>query len=171
MTAAVFVDTNVFIYARDGREPRKQRIAAAWIGHLWREQAGRTSVQVLSEYYVNVTRRLPLRMSPDEAWDEVQALLAWNPQAVDRRVIEAARDIERRYGLHWWDSQVVAAARMQGCALLLTEDLQDGASYGGLTVRSPFTLAISEAGAAYASQPVLSSPHRPRGRPRKAVAA
>ena len=171
MTAAVFVDTNVFIYARDSREPRKQRAAASWIEHLWREQAGRTSVQVLSEFYVNVTRRLPLPLSPDEAWDEVQALLAWNPQSVDRHVLEAAREIERRHRLHWWDSQVVAAARMQGCTLLLTEDLQDGAVYGDVTVRSPFTLAVSEGASAYRALPMLASSHRPRGRPRKAVAA
>jgi predicted nucleic acid-binding protein len=170
MTAAVFVDTNVFIHARDSREPRKQRIAASWIQHLWQVQAGRTSVQVLSEYYVNVTRRLPLRLSPDEAWDDVQTLLAWNPQAVDRHVLEAAREIERRYRLHWWDSQIVAAADMQGCTLLLTEDLQDGASYGGVTVRSPFTLAVSEAASAYAATPAPASRHRPRGRPRKVAA-
>lgn len=167
MTAAVFVDTNVFIYARDSREAPKQRVAATWIQHLWQEQAGRTSVQVLAEYYVNVTRRLPLRLSPDEAWDEVQALLAWNPQAVDRRVLEAAHEIERRYRLQWWDSQVVAAAQVQGCTLLLTEDLQDGATYGGVNVRSPFTLAVSEAASAYRATPALASRHRPRGRPRK----
>ena len=54
----LFVDTNVFIYARQAREPAKQRLAEAWIDHAWREQTGRTSVQVLSEYYANVTQRL-----------------------------------------------------------------------------------------------------------------
>lgn len=58
MTAAVFVDTDVFLYARDSREPRKQAMAASWLAHLWRDQAGRTSAQVLSEYYANATRRL-----------------------------------------------------------------------------------------------------------------
>ena len=36
MTAPVFVDTNVFVYARDAGEPIKQPRAAAWLEHLWR---------------------------------------------------------------------------------------------------------------------------------------
>jgi predicted nucleic acid-binding protein len=48
-TALVFVDTNVFLYARDAGEPTKQPRAAAWLEQLWRERSGRTSMQVLSE--------------------------------------------------------------------------------------------------------------------------
>jgi predicted nucleic acid-binding protein len=75
MLAPVFVDTNVFLYARDAGEVDKQPRAAAWPEYLWREQIGRTSVQVLSEYYVNVTRKLSPELAPREAWDDVQALL------------------------------------------------------------------------------------------------
>jgi hypothetical protein len=60
---------------------------------------------------------------------------------------------------------VVGAAQLQDCALLLTEDLQDGAVFGGVTVRSPFTLAAEEPPAGYAVTPVPRSRHRPRGRP------
>ena len=171
MTAAVFVDTNVLLYARDRREPHKQALAASWLAHLWREQAGRTSAQVLSEYYVNATRRLKPGLSASEAWDDVKLLFAWNPVSVDRAILEAAREIEQRHRLNWWDCQVVAAANLQECRILLSEDLQDGADYGGVTVRSPFTLAVSEAASVYRVEPATVSPHRPRGRPRKAVAA
>jgi hypothetical protein len=44
---------------------------------------------------------------------------------------------------------IVAAAQLQECALLLTEDLQDGAVFGTVTVRSPFTLDVREPGAKY----------------------
>ena len=57
MTGRVFVDTNVLLYARDGSEPAKQPRARIWLEHLWRDMAGRTSMQVLSEYYFNVTRK------------------------------------------------------------------------------------------------------------------
>lgn len=171
MTAAVFVDANVLLYWRDADQPAKQRLAAAWLERLWREGAARTSMQVLSEYYVNVTRKLRPGLSPDAAWEDVKMFLAWNPLAVDRAVLEDAHEVERRYRLHWWDCQIVAAARLQGCSILLSEDLQDGAAYGDVTVRSPFTLAVSEAASMYRAAPVLSPRHRPRGRPRKAVAA
>lgn len=61
---------------------------------------------------------------------------------------------------------VVAAAQMQYCTVLLTEDLQDGMAFGSVTVRSPFTLEVREAAATYAVSPRAASPHRPRGRPR-----
>lgn len=47
MTVAVFVDTNIIIYARDRRDEMKQRIAAERMQQLWREQQGRISIQVL----------------------------------------------------------------------------------------------------------------------------
>ena len=58
MTAAVFVDTNVLVYARDAASPEKQGRAAAWIRTLWQSRAGRLSVQILQEYYAVVTRKL-----------------------------------------------------------------------------------------------------------------
>ena len=169
MTAAVFVDTNVLLYSRDPDQPAKQRLAAAWLERLWREGTARASMQVLSEYYVNITRKLRPGLSPEAAWEDVKMFLAWNPLPVDRALLEAAHDVERRYRLQWWDCQIVAAARLQGCSILLSEDIQDGATYGGVTVRNPFTLAVSEAASLYQAVPVLATRHRPRGRPRKAA--
>ena len=166
----LFVDTNVFIYARQAGAPAKQRLARAWIEHAWREHSGRTSMQVLSEYYVNVTRKADPPVDPHDAWDDVKALMTWNPLPVDREVLEVGRGVEMRYRLSWWDALIVAAAQLQGCTLLLSDDLQDGANYGGVTVRSPFTLNVSEAVAAYRVSPVVTPRHRPPGRPRKVAA-
>jgi len=167
MTVRCFVDTNTLVYARDSREPFKQARASEWIGLLWREGAGRTSTQVLSEYYVVVTHKLIPRVSPDEAWDDTRMLFAWEPQPIDATLLARAREIEQRWQLSWWDSMVVAAAQLQGCALLLTEDLQDGAQYGGVTVHSPFTHDVREPLPAYAVAPTVRPRHRGRGRPRK----
>lgn len=144
MTELVFVDTSVFLYARDAGEPAKQPRAAAWLDRLWRDRTGRTSMQVLSEYYVNLTRKLSPGLPPEEAWDDLAALMAWRPATIDEPLMRRAREIEQRHRLSWWDSLVVAAAQVQGCALLLTEDLQDGGVYGGVTVRSPFASTLSE---------------------------
>jgi predicted nucleic acid-binding protein len=168
MTALVFVDTNVLLYARDAGEPAKQPRAAAWLERLWREQLGRTSVQVLSEYYVNVTRKLSPGLSPEDAWEDVRALLTWHPQVADESLLIRGREIERRFRLSWWDSLIVAAAQLQGCAVLLTEDLQDGAVFESLTVRSPFTLRAEEGSAAYTLAPGALRAHPARGRPRGA---
>ena len=169
MTARYFVDANVFVYARDARDARKQALAAKWIARLWTEDSGRTSMQVLSEYYSVVTRKLRLRVSSDKAWDDVQQLLGWRPHAVDEEILRHAREIEQRYGLSWWDSMIVAAAQLQDCDVLLTEDLQDGMRFGPLTVRNPFTMVIEEPGAEYALTR-SAAVHRPRGRPRRPAA-
>ena len=66
---------------------------------------------------------------------------------------------------------IVGAAQLQDCAVLLTEDLQDGMVFGEVTVRSPFTLDVREPAATYAAAPAARSRHRPRGRPRKLAAA
>jgi predicted nucleic acid-binding protein len=169
MPAPVFVDTNVLLYARDAGEPVKQPRAASWLEYLWREQLGRTSLQVLSEYYVNMTRKLVPGLPPEDAWDDVQALLTWRPHPIDEALMQRGHEIERRYELSWWDSLVVGAAQLQGCALLLTEDLQDGGAYGSVKVRSPFTLDLGEPATAYTVVAVVASRHPPRGRPKRGM--
>jgi predicted nucleic acid-binding protein len=168
MTASVFVDTNVFVYERQTRDPRKQSLAAQWLDRLWREQIGRTSVQVLSEYYATLTRKLKPAFANDEAWEHVRSLLAWNPQPTNAELLHRAFEIEQRYHLSWWDCLIVGAAQLQGCALLLTEDLQDRANYGGVTVRNPFSLGASEDLAGYDLNRVARPAHPRRGRPKRA---
>jgi predicted nucleic acid-binding protein len=168
MIVPVFVDTNVLVYARDAREPAKRARAVAWLELLWREQLGRSSMQVLSEYYVALTRKLEPRVAPAEAWDDVSALMAWRPQPSDEALLKRGREIEQRYRLGWWDCLIVAAAQVQGCALLLSEDLHDGGVYGGVTVRSPFTLGVNEPAATYAATSAAARQHPPRGRPKRA---
>ena len=167
MNAFVFVDTNVLLYARDDSEPAKRQRAQAWLEHLWQKRLGRTSMQVLSECYVNLRRMGGPRLTTEEAWERVSRYFAWKPLAADEALLRRAQQIEQRYRLNWWDCVVVGAAQIQDCGLLLTEDLQDGGIYGGVRVRSPFTFDVEENAAVYAVGPVAVSRHRARGRPRR----
>jgi predicted nucleic acid-binding protein len=133
-----FVDTNVLVYARDASEPDKQPCAEAWMQHLWRTRSGRTSVQVLNEYYVTVTRKLSPGLDRSSARDDVRDLRAWRPAVVDDSTMTLAWDLEDRFSLSWWDSLVVASAIELGCDDLLSEDLQDGQRFDGLVVKNPF---------------------------------
>jgi predicted nucleic acid-binding protein len=171
MTDRYFVDANVLLYSRDPRDPEKQARANAWLDLLWREGRGHTGMQVLSEFYYNATRKLSPAVPPEDAWVRASTFFAWNPQPIDSQLLRRAREVEHRWRLSWWDSMIVAAAQLQGCTLLLTEDLQDGAVYGTVTVQSPFTLAASEPAAQYAAAPFVVSRHRPRGRPRRTAIA
>jgi predicted nucleic acid-binding protein len=169
MTGPCFVDANVFIYVRDWRDVAKQARAAEWIETLWDQQLGRTSTQALAEAYSVATRKLGI--SPDSAWHYLERYFSWRPYPIDEAVLHRAHEIERRYRLSWWDSTIVAAAQLQDCQLLLTEDLPDGAKLGSVTVRNPFTLRASEAPALYTVERRGAPLHRPRGRPRRVAVA
>ena len=169
MTGPCFVDANVFVYSRDARDARKRQRAEAWLDVLWRDRLGRTSIQAISEFYAVATRKLAI--PADRAWIYAERFFMWNPVPIDERLLRGARDIERRYRLSWWDSMIVSAAQLQDCVLLLTEDLQDGATFGTVTVRSPFTLEAAEAGERYSVERRSRSLHPPRGRPRRSAVA
>lgn len=169
MTGPSFVDADVFLYTQDRRDLAKHKRAEEWLDTLWRSSRGRTSIQALSEFYAVSTRKLGV--PPQITWVEVARYFTWEPQPIDEALLRAAREIELRYKISWWDSMIVAAAQLQDCVLLLTEDLQDGAAFGAVTVRSPFTLEVREAAAQYTVERSRPAIHRPRGRPRRVAAA
>jgi predicted nucleic acid-binding protein len=139
MTARVFVDTNVLVYARDRTDEEKHARALEWLAVLWQERAGRLSWQVLQEYYVTATRKLEPPRGPADAREDVTSLVTWRPIAIDLPTLDAAWVIEDRFSLSWWDALIVAAAQAGGCTHLLSEDLQDGQSFETLRIISPFT--------------------------------
>jgi predicted nucleic acid-binding protein len=137
MIAPVFVDTNVFIYAVDLGDPKKQRVAQRWLDELWKNKRGRLSFQVLQEFYAQVTRKQP--SAADEARAEVRGLLAWDPVPVSAGLLEQGWKNQDRYQLSFWDALILAAAKASSCRYLLTEDLQDGQELDKILVLNPFT--------------------------------
>lgn len=136
MTAPVFVDTNVLIYALDDADLNKQKAARLWRSELWRSRRGRISFQVLQEFYVKVTQKWPT--AKQEARSEVRDLLAWRPVTIDDAIVEVAWKIQDRYQFSFWDALIIAAAKSSSCRFLLTEDLQADQELDGLLVINPF---------------------------------
>ena len=134
---ARFADTNVLLYSIS-REPAEARKRDAAIAILDQDDLV-MSVQVLSEFYVRATR--PKR---DDAIPHVTAvglIDTWRRfRIVDNTmaVMEAALGIRMATGFSYWDSAVIAAARLAGCAELLTEDLSHGQTIGGVMIVNPF---------------------------------
>lgn len=138
MTAPIFVDTNILVYAKDLGAGKKQVRAAEWMALAWQTGRGRLSVQVLQEFYVTLTRKLRPGLTPDEARVEVRALLPWQPIEIGQGLLESGWALQDRFQLSWWDALIVAAAHATRCRYLLTEDLQDGQDLDGLLVVNPF---------------------------------
>jgi predicted nucleic acid-binding protein len=144
MTGTVFVDTNVLIYAVDEADSSKQRRAQAWRLALWQSRRGRTSFQVLQEFYAKINKRWP--QFDNQVRTEIRDLLAWDPVVINGSIIEAAWKIQDRYRLSFWDALIVGSARAADCALLLTEDLQADQILEGVRVINPFTVSPSSLG-------------------------
>lgn len=138
MTELVFVDTGVFLYAVDTADPRKHQVARTWRDLLWRQRRGRTSFQVLQEFYVQACRKTRTASARELARDEVRDLMSWSPVAPDSVVLERAWSFQDRYQLAFWDAAIVATASAAKCQYLLTEDLQHGQLLDGLRVVNPF---------------------------------
>jgi predicted nucleic acid-binding protein len=138
MTAPIFVDTNVHVYALDAGAGAKQATAWTWMEFVWRSQRGRVSVQVLQELYVVLTRKLRPGLDLEAARVEVRALLPWRPVEIGPAILESAWGLQDRFELPWWDALIVSAAQATGCRVLLTEDLHDAQDFDGLLVVNPF---------------------------------
>ena len=134
----VFVDTNIFVYAYDTSAALKRRKAQKILADLWVSGLGVVSTQVLQEFFVTVTRKLPKAMDPGAARDVVGDLLKWDVVVVEGAMIMDAIDVHKSHGYSFWDSLIIVAADRAGCALLLSEDLSSGHSIGGVTIRNPF---------------------------------
>ncbi len=139
MSVKRFVDTNILLYSRDASETGKQPVAEALIRELWETRSGCLSIQVLNEYYVNVTQKLSPGLTKAEAWSDLEALQAWEPIPVSFSLLTRGYHIQNRYGLSWWDSLIVAAAVVSNCKEILSEDLSSEQVYEGIPVINPFS--------------------------------
>lgn len=133
-----FVDTNILIYAHDTSAGAKHDRARALLQALWQERAGGLSIQVLQEFYVNVTRKVAMPMTPEAAAAIIGELAAWPVHRPDvNDVLEAIR-LQTSRQLSFWDAMILTSARRLGCATLWSEDMSHGQQYEGVTVINPF---------------------------------
>jgi predicted nucleic acid-binding protein len=68
MKASVFVDTNVLVYAYDRSEPEKQGQALEVLDGLATTRTGVISTQVLAEFFITVTQKIPAPLSVSQGY-------------------------------------------------------------------------------------------------------
>jgi len=137
MNDKTFVDTNVLIYAHDVDSSSKHTIAKNILRELWSERTGVLSMQVLQEFYVNVTRKIRSPLPKDSARLVVISYSIWCVETTPAELSVAFRtEDEARLG--FWDALIVAAAVKSGATRLLSEDLNAGQKIAGLHIENPF---------------------------------
>ena len=130
-------DTNILIYAADASpEERHKRTRAA---DVLKEEDLCLSVQVFQEFYHQATRPTGrLRMTHEQALAFLDPFMGLPSVPVTRELFNRAALVADRYGISYWDAAILAAAEMQGCDAVYSEDLNEGQSYDGVLVINPF---------------------------------
>lgn len=130
------IDTNILAYAAfAGADDRKivaiEVIAAAALAEAV------LPMQVLVEFANASLRRRQLTIAEArrriEEWAMVFPVAAVRPGDV-----LAALDLVASRQLSYFDALIIATSRHAGATILVTEDMQDGAEFDGLTILNPF---------------------------------
>jgi predicted nucleic acid-binding protein len=135
MNAADFLDSNVFVYAYDVSNPKKQRIAQDLIA---RAISGEfiASVQVLAEFASTFLHKVSVR--PEYVTALLDTLAPIRLVLPDEGMVRRAVQVRESYGLHFYDGMIVAAAERGRCPRIWSEDLNAGQQYFGIVVENPF---------------------------------
>jgi predicted nucleic acid-binding protein len=143
----VALDTNILAYAEGVNGASRRKIALEMIGKLPTE-ATLLPVQVLGELFHVLVRKAG--RSPERArtailsWQDTFSLIETSPAVLLAGLELAAK---HRFGI--WDATILAAAAAAGCRLLLSEDMQAGFTWSGVTVTNPFSSTHHELLAAW----------------------
>jgi predicted nucleic acid-binding protein len=137
MSGKTFVDTNVLIYAHDIDASAKHHIAKTILRELWSERTGVLSLQVLQEFYVNVTRKIATPLSRDSARLVVSSYGIWCTETTLAEITSAFR-IEDESRISFWDALIVSTAVKSGATRILSEDLKSGQRIAGIPIENPF---------------------------------
>lgn len=139
MAYRFFVDTNILIYAHDPRAGQKHERARRLIEHLWSTGEGVLSTQILQELCINLRRKVAHPLPTDEIRRLVRDYLSWEIVVNTPDSVIEALEIEAHYKISFWDALVMQAAETSGAAVLYSEDLATGQSYGTIKVVNPLT--------------------------------
>jgi predicted nucleic acid-binding protein len=140
MNDKTFVDTNILIYAHDVDAKAKHDVAKGVLSELWRQRTGVLSMQVLQEFYVNVTRKIATPLPKDIARAVVNSYSIWCIDATPTEIAAAFR-IEDESRIGFWDALIVASALKCGATRILSENLNAKQKISGIQIQNPFAHA------------------------------
>jgi predicted nucleic acid-binding protein len=135
-------DTNILFYSIDARNAAKHSRARALIG-LADSRRVPILLQTFGELSNAVSKRHSALLPQVEKLIHTASLLfAIIPMEFDD--VAQALLIHGQHKIQFWDAVLWATARRAGCTTLFSEDMQDGQSIGGVTIRNPFQMSRSE---------------------------
>lgn len=132
-----FIDTNILIYAEASDLPLKQQAALALLRRLFESATGVLSTQVLKEY-CNVALK-KFKLPPGHVRAQLDLYAQFEVVQVTPAIIRAGLDLHQNRSLAFYDALVLASAQAAGCAVLYSEDMNNGERAGGVQIVNPFS--------------------------------
>jgi predicted nucleic acid-binding protein len=132
-----FVDTNILIYAHDLSAGKKHLRARELIQELWENRTGCLSIQVLQEFFVNVTLKVANPLATETASQIVADLAVWRVHRPGVEDILDAIRFHNRYQISFWDAMIVVSALQLGCDTIWSEDLNPDQVYERAVIVNP----------------------------------
>lgn len=132
-----FLDTNILVYCYDSSSKTKHKIAKELFINLWENNTGCLSIQVMQEFYVVVTQKVPVPLNKDKTMQIIKDLSLWPYHVPDGADVIEAINIQERNKISFWDAMIVNSAKACGCGVIWSEDLTHGQIYEGVKVLNP----------------------------------
>jgi predicted nucleic acid-binding protein len=137
MKDKIFLDTNILVYCFDSSDRVKKEKATQILENLWETSNGVLSFQVLKEFFVTVTAKLPEKMDFKSAKAAILDLFSWNIYMEDRSSLEKTLEIVQKYHLSFWDANIISAAILSQCNKIYSEDLRHDQVIEGVQIINP----------------------------------
>jgi predicted nucleic acid-binding protein len=133
-----FIDTNILVYANDKSARKKQERAKQILFDGIINEDIVISTQVLSEFYVTVTKKIETKLSAGIAKKEILLLKTIEIVEIDIHLVLQGIDISIKYNLSFWDALIIASAQKAKCNFIYSEDLNPGQIIDTVVVKNPF---------------------------------
>ena len=134
-----FLDSNILVYAHDTNDAEKSEIAKKLIFDGLANENVAISSQVLSEFFVTITKKVENPLSPLTAKNEIDLLKSMEVVEIDVQMVLSAIDIHVKSKISFWDSLIIGCAQKTKCFCLYSEDMNDNQMFGNVKVCNPFT--------------------------------
>jgi predicted nucleic acid-binding protein len=134
----VFIDTNLWAYRFDHREPEKRNRVKGWLRSIAENHEIVISTQVMIELRAFLTRKLTPPLSFADTQAALQALTGFEVVPAETSLILDAHVLAETHQLAWFDALIAEAAIRSGCRVLCSEDFGHGQRLGGVIVHNPF---------------------------------
>lgn len=137
----VFVDTNIWAYRLDRREPHKGAFIKTWLRQLAQDHEIVISAQVLIELRSVMAPKLKPALSAADCRQALESLAQFDVVPTDAALVLDAHELAEAHQISWFDALIVEAAIRSRCAVLYSEDFNGGQQFGCLAVVNPLESA------------------------------